>query len=544
MAYFRNAFQHSQYQKQRDLNSMEKKVLRWNFVFQYGWVLTNMFNSILLLPLYVKNIDSATLGVWLATSSVLNWMTLADPGVGEVLQQNIAEFLGRKQYDEIGRSIGSGFIASGIIVLIAILFGFGCFFSIGHIINKDVSQYPHLASALMISIVATGMSLVSFTLSGINQGLHNAANVAISSLAANFMFLFVNLAFLFMGFGVMSIAIANLARALFINGFNIVSMLKLLKREHIPIVYEKTHFKRFIKIFSFTSASKIISGLSYSVDMLVLARFIPPGMITVYEINKRPINLSTTLVGRHSVALMPLVSHAVGTGNKELIVELIYKQFKFYSYASIFLCLVFVLTYFNLISLWTGPDKYIGNAMENGNLILYLLIIFNFLNLITYFMSNMGYALGDIKKNSQFNIVRNLIYGVLLYFAARYYGILGTVVIAMVTMLVADFFYFPYKVYRMGYFSGAMVRKSLILWAIIIPVSLLVIWGCWEVTDHLLGPTMYFSKLMVDSAVFTIFFLSFLLMIDKEVRQMAGEWKAKLLNLLSSRKLKAAETSN
>ncbi len=522
---------------------MEKKILRWNFVFQYGWVLTNMFNSILLLPLYVKNIDSTTLGVWLATSSVLNWMTLADPGVGEVLQQNIAEYLGRKEYGEISRSIGSGFVASGIIVILAILFGFGCFFSIGYIINKDVTQYPHLAAALMITIVSTGMSLVSFTLSGINQGLHNSAHVAISSLSANFLFLFVNLAFLYLGFGVMSIAIANLARALFINGFNIVSMLRLLKRQSIPVIWERTHFKRFIKIFSFTSASKIISGLSYSVDMLVLARFIPPSMITVYEINKRPINLSTTLVGRHSVALMPLISHAVGAGNKQSIIDLIYKQFKFYSYASIFLCLMFVLVYFNLISLWTGPEKYIGNAMPMGNTILYLLIIFNFLNLITYFMSNVGYALGDIKKNSQFNIVRNLIYGVLLYFAARYYGIMGTVVVAMCTMLVADFFYFPYKVYRMGYFSGDMVRKSLILWAIIIPVSILVIWCCWEFTDAMLATNMYFSKLLIDSTVFSIFFFTFLLLIDKEVRQMVTETKTKVYNWLSSRRWKAGTTN-
>ena len=271
---------------------MEKNILRWNFIFQYGWVLTNMFNSILLLPLYVKNIDNNTLGAWIAASSILNWMTLADPGVGEVLQQNIAEYLGRKQFGEISRSIGSGFVASGMIVLIAILFGFGCFFFVGNIINKDVTQFPHLASALMITVVSTGMSLVSFTLSGINQGLQNSAHVAISSLSANFLFLFVNLAFLYTGFGVMSIAIANLARALFINGFNIVSMLRLLKREHIPVIWERTHFKRFIKIFSFTSASKIISGLSYSVDTLVLARFIPLTMITVYEINKRPVNLA------------------------------------------------------------------------------------------------------------------------------------------------------------------------------------------------------------------------------------------------------------
>ena len=512
--------------------SMEKNLLRWNFIFQYGWVLTNMFNSLLLLPLYLNNIDSATLGVWLATSSVLNWMTLADPGVGEVLQQNIAEYLGRKEFGEISRSIGSGFVASAGIVLFAILFGFGCFFSIGHIINKDVSQYPHLAAALMINIIATGMSLVSFTLSGINQGLHNSAHVAISSLSANFLFLFVNLIFLYTGFGVMSIAIANLARALFINSFNIYSMLRLLKKREIPILLERVHFKRFIKIFSFTSASKIITGLSYSLDMLVLARFIPPQMITVYEINKRPINMSNSLVGRHSVALMPLISHSVGTGDKQFIITLIYKQFKFYSYAAIFMCLMFALNYFNLISLWTGPEKYIGNAMPMGTTILYLIIIYNFLNLITYFMSNVGYALGDIKKNSQFNIVRNLIYGVLIYFAAREYGIIGTVTVSMVMMLVADFFYFPYKVYRMGYFSGVMVRNSLILWSILIATSIPAIWGCHFIADSLLSPTMYFSKLMVESSVFTAFFLGFLFLIDTEARIMAKELKNKIANFL------------
>ena len=82
------------------------------------------------------------------------------------------------------------------------------------------------------------------------------------------------------------------------------------------------------------------------------------------------------------------------------------------------------------------PGKYIGDT------ILYMLIVYNFLSLIAYFMSNVGYALGDIKKNSQFNIVRNLIYGVLLYFAARYYGIMGTLVVSLTLMLIADFFLF------------------------------------------------------------------------------------------------------
>src|SRR4051812_5504087 len=169
---------------------MDKKVLKWNFIFQYGWVLTNIFNSILLLPLYLKNIDKDTLGIWLATGNILTWMTLVDPGVGEVLQQKIAELRGRQQHNEIEKVIGSGMISSAMILLVSLIIGFVFYFLIGMIINKNVSQYPHLTLALVISIVATGLSLVSFGLSGINQGLHNSAPVAISSVSANFLFLF------------------------------------------------------------------------------------------------------------------------------------------------------------------------------------------------------------------------------------------------------------------------------------------------------------------------------------------------------------------
>ncbi|MBC8035354.1 MAG: hypothetical protein H7Y03_14490, partial [Chitinophagaceae bacterium] len=161
---------------------MDKKILKWNFIFQYGWVLTNIFNSILLLPLYLKNIDKDTLGIWLATGNILSWMTLADPGVGEVLQQRIAELMGRHQHAEIKKTIGSGVAASVAILIISIMLGFVFYIFVGAIIDKDVSSYPHLSSALMISIISTGLMLISFSLSGINQGLHNSAQVAISSL--------------------------------------------------------------------------------------------------------------------------------------------------------------------------------------------------------------------------------------------------------------------------------------------------------------------------------------------------------------------------
>lgn len=502
---------------------MDKKVLRWNYVFQYGWVLTNVFNSILLLPLYVKNIDASTLGIWLATNSVLAWMTLVDPGVGEVLQQKIAALRGSKQINEIGNLIGSGFVASAIILLISIIVGLICYFSIGAIINKDISQYPHVSMALLLSIIATGMLLVSFTMSGINQGMHNSSHVAISSLSANFLFLGVNLTFLYMGMGVISIAFANLCRALFINVYNIIAMKKAMKKENIEMIFDKQYFKKFIKIFSFTSASKIITGVASGMDMIVLARFIAPSMITIYEINKRPINFASTFIGRHSVALMPSISHAKGSGEDASIKNLIKKQFKFYCYASIYASFVFILSYKNLITIWVGKDKYAGNT------IMYLLVINSFLTLVAYFMSNVQYALGDIKKNSSFNIVRNLIYAVMIFFAARYYGIIGTLAVSVSMMFIADFFYFTYKVFKLGYVEINFLKGTLFKWLVIIPLSLLFGYGFNSLLSNMLSPDMIFAQIIITTVAFSIFFILMLLMMDADLRSNIKLFRNKIL---------------
>ncbi len=496
---------------------MNRKILKWNFIFQYGWVLTNIFNSILLLPLYLKKIDASTLGVWLATGNVIAWMTLVDPGVGEVLQQRIAEIRGKGQNSETGKLIGSGYIASAFIFILSVVLGILCYLFIGKIINKDIHQYPHLPLALFLTVAATGLTLVSFTVSGINQGLHNSAHVAISSLTANFLFLFVNLFFLYTGWGVLSIAAANLARAAYINIYNMISMSRLLQRENFNIDYDWPHFKRFSKIFSFTSASKIITGLSGSLDMVVLARYLSPATITMFEINRRPVNISYSLIGRHSVALMPVISHAKGSGDKKAILDLINQQFRFYCYAALLASFIFIFNYENLVSAWTGPAQFAGHTIIN------LLVINFFISLISYFMAIVGYALGDIKMNSLFNIVRNIVFGISVFFAAKYFGIIGTVVVAIGLNLCADLSFYAWRLYKLGYFDPHLWRFLLSRWAIIIPAGFIFEWVLSWAINLALPPASYFARLLTGAGVFTIFFVLLILAVDNGLRMLAKQ---------------------
>ena len=491
---------------------MDKSVLRWNFIFQYGYVITNIINSIILLPFYLKHIDAATLGVWLATGNILAWMTLFDPGIGEVLQFKIAELRGKKDNEQIGKTMGSGFIAAGIMLAVSLLAGVIFYSLIGVIINKDVTIYPNLQIALFISIVATGMSLISFSMSGINQGLHNASQVAISAILSNFLFLITNLTLLIMGFGLISIAFANLIRAIFINIYNYAAIRSVLKRDSISVMFQKKHFYSFIKIFSFTSLASIIGGLSASMDTIFLARFITPSMITVFEINKRPVQMSQSMIGRHSVALMPSISHAIGKGDRSGIISLISKQFKYYYYAAIFLAMQFIFNYHDLITAWTGKGRYAGN------LILSLLVCNFFFGLIGYFMANMGYAVGDIKVNSFVNIVKGLILGLLFYVSAKFYGIPGLLSVMLGMSIVIDVSYFSYRLFQLGYLKPLLVKKTLLLWLVLLPVLFILGYGSYLFVNNFVLPDLYILRILIRGCLFTLAFLAVVFIADTEVR--------------------------
>lgn len=491
---------------------MNNKNLKWNFIFQYGFVITNIINGLLLFPLYIHKIDPSTLGLWVATGNILAWMTLADPGVGDVLQQRIAQLRGQNNSSEVGTTIGSGMIMSMFILVIAIIAGIIFYFLVGTIVDKDVSQYEGLQTALLISIIATGMSLVSFSLSGINLGLQNSAPVAVSGISSNLVFLFTNVILLYLGFGVMSIAYSNLARALYINIFNYTALRQALNRESLSIEFSKTHLKGFVKIFSFTSVSRIIGGFSASMDMIFLARFVNPALITIFEVNKRPIAMAKDLIGRHSVALMPLISHANGKDDKTEIKTIISTQFKYYYYIAIFVSLCFWFNFHHLIDAWTGPGKFAGNQ------IMYLLIANFFIALIGYFMQNMGYALGDIKMNSFISIFKGIVTGILFYFASKAYGVIGVLAVMVAASLCIDFVFFGYRLHKLGYLSGSFITAVFRKWIVIIPLAAAGGWILSYLFAMVVPARMLIISIGLNGLSFTILFLGLVLILDQGIR--------------------------
>ena len=232
-------------------------------------------------------------------------------------------------------------------------------------------------------------------------------------------------------------------------------------------------------------------------------------MITLFEINKRPIQLSGSLVGRHSVALMPTLSHALGRNDKPGILSLISTQFKYYSYGALFVALGLCFNYYDLITAWTGMGKYVGDP------VIRLLAANFFFGLVGYFMANVGYALGDIKINSLINILRGLIMAVLFYISAKYYGILGIVFVMFAGSISIDLPLFSYRLFKIGYLKASLIRKTLRLWAIIIPLAVSAGIGCSYLVNKFLLPEQHIVKIILNGSLFTLLYLLIVLSLDR-----------------------------
>jgi len=257
----------------------------------------------------------------------------------------------------------------------------------------------------------------------------------------------------------------------------------------------------------------IIGGFSASMDTIVLARYIAPFMITIFEINKRPVQLTQSMVGRHSVALMPIISHAAGKDDKPGIMDLIHKQFKYYSYAAVFIGIIFCYEYRDLINAWTGQNKFAGNT------ILYLLVANFFFGLIGYFMQNMGYALGDIKMNSLVSICKGLGIGGLYYIFGKNYGIVGILSVMLFGNLVVEFSYFTHRLFKLGYLDPAYIKSTLLNWVIIIPAVAVICWfSCYGI-NSVIAANLYFLKIAINSGIIFSVFTAMVLITDGVFRR-------------------------
>jgi hypothetical protein len=90
-------------------------------------------------------------------------------------------------------------------------------------------------------------------------------------------------------------------------------------------------------------------------------------------------------------------------------------------------------------------------------------------------------------------------------------------------ILGADFTFYNYRVYKLGYLQFSLVKSLIPPWLLILPLGFLAGWMFKLMVEKLLPVNMYFHKLVVNSGLLSLFFILLVLVVDKELRKMMKE---------------------
>jgi len=422
----------------KDTHSRKKTTL-WNFLFLNIGFVISIVNGILIIPLYLHYIDSSMYGAWLATGNILTWITVVDPGVGDVLLQKVAFAIGKDDRKEIGAAIASGILISAGLFMLSVVIGYAFSFFIGDLANINTAYRADIISAFRIALWGTAFGLLADTFRNIVLAYQKTKLNGMFLYSVIVIAIILNIVLLVLHFGVFALAYAALFRGVATFGYSLVLTVLLIRKNHVQLQYQRAYFKSFSRIFAFTFSSRLFETVATNIDLILVSRYLGNSAVTVLDLCRRPLKLATGLANNVTISMLPSLPHLFGSGQTEKIRATVMRIWTTVLWSSGFLIGGFILFNYNLTSNWVGKQFWIG---DRNNIIM---CVSFFLLSIGYNLSNITYSMGDIRNNSIINVVKSVAYLACLFILAKTSGMTG-VLIAFLLPVCIMLLYYPQKV--------------------------------------------------------------------------------------------------
>lgn len=413
-------------------------VTKWNLFFHYASILVMAVSGLVLVPLYLEYISLADYGAWLATGNILAWVSMLDPGLSTVLQQRVGVAYGSQDFPAIRALLSGGLVLSAIFASLPPI--------IALLIAQHLSGWLDLPKAVNTALiikafsfaaVGTGFSLWSYSVTAINQGLLSSRGIGSIYLVVHIADILITLFLLHSGFGLMAVAFGFISRGVGLFVGNVGYLFWRLSKERIGFAFSRKKMGELSALLTFTSISRAVSVVANNIDSFIVARQLGVELTPVLSLTRKGPELSRALVDRPAIAFMPAISNLVGSGDLDKARSVLLRLTFIMLWAIGLIATGFLAFNDDFVRLWVGPHLFAGGTI---NLIICLTML---VAAICNYLSNLCISLGDIKKNSIVMFVQSSLFMGLVIVGTRYYGLLGTVLAPLVSLLVVSIWYYP-----------------------------------------------------------------------------------------------------
>lgn len=425
----------------------------WNLFFHYASIALMVISGLVLVPVYLKFIPLQDYGAWLATGNILVWITAVDPGLSTVLQQRVGFAYGRKDYPEMGRVIVSGAALGFVLSLVPVLLALVLAPYIPGLLKLQATvDTATLLKAFVLAGFGTTLSIFSFSLTAVNQGLLSSVGIGVIYVIVHALDIIVTILLLWRGWGLMAIAFSFVLRGSGMLLGNAGYLLWRVGKEKISLSFSFSGLMALSKVLSFTFFSKAGSLIISNMESFLVARFVGAEHVPILALTKKSLDMSRIAVERPPLAFMPAISHLFGAGEISKVRINLVRLFRILLWTfGLIVGGVFVLNE-SFVGLWVGNQYFAGELIN-------AVLCFNFVLVAMHTtLSNLALSLGDIKKNSLVSFTQSVLYALLAVLLGRAYGMIGIVTAMSVSILMISAWYYPRSIASLISLSSQDIR--------------------------------------------------------------------------------------
>ena len=140
-----------------------------NLVGSTGILVFNIVTGLMLVPYYLRHLNHATYGAWLASGGIIAMLGLLESGLGTVATQKLAttwQANHRKQFAEL---TGTYLVAVTMVALVFVLCGLSAAWLIPRLIDMTGVSETSLRIGIILSVVGSAMMLAANLIGAIPQ---------------------------------------------------------------------------------------------------------------------------------------------------------------------------------------------------------------------------------------------------------------------------------------------------------------------------------------------------------------------------------------
>lgn len=320
--------------------------------------------GIVLVPAYLHYVGVPVYGAWLASSQVLGWICLLDPGTDEVMRQRCAQAHARGEVARAGELIGSGLVVNAMVALAVLLLAVWLAPVLPARFGQHGSAAEEVQRALLVLAFASATTIASYAVGSPLLAMQRAAVFGIISIIGSAMGIVATVALLWSGWGVCAIPSGILARSIFcLFGWGVALHWLCRRKESIRLSVRWPDVRQLLHLSSFTFLSKLASALQASADSVLIGATLGPSATVKYVLTGRVIDTVRVFPDRFGSAIQPSLAHLFGEGDPVKISSISLRFISVVSFSSAFLVANAVVFNKAIMKIWVGNGFYGGSAL-------------------------------------------------------------------------------------------------------------------------------------------------------------------------------------